>query len=248
MRTRRTVDWGVGRDDGEKGWDGSFNLPKGFFIVAIVCDDPDEPVGEGSWGGVSRHLVRPLRSSCYRPSPPDSWLRSQFDHFSLSQTLNARTFHSPSSPPYAAPASPALHPLSPPPAALLSSAPLPPSTLSSLHFSDALTTYAADLLSTLRHHPLLDARMLTARASAELALFVRVWVALSRPAADLGEAVVGPRDVLAVVMGVVAHRLVMREPREEKSLFWGSDLAALERNALRKNGVEGVVRSVTGEV
>lgn len=141
-----------------------------------------------------------------------------------------------------------MHPLSPAPPALLSSAPISASKLAALHLSDALTTYAADLLSTLRHHPLLDARMLTSRASAELETFVRVWVQLSRPAAGGQDTVVGPKDVLAVVMGVVAHRIIMRDPSEEKSLFWGSDLRSLQRNELRKMGVEGVVRKVMGEV
>lgn len=168
--------------------------------------------------------------------------RPQFDRFSLSHSIPSRSFFYPS-PSFHAPPLPHSHPLSPPSVSLLSPSPLPARSLSQLHFSDALSTYLSDFLSTLRHHPLLESRMLTARASAELDLFTRAWVVLSREGG-----LVEPRDVLAVVMNIVGHRLVMREPKDEKSMFWGSEVGGLERDWERRKGVEGVVRRVMGEV
>ena len=59
MRTRRTdlIDEG-------NGWEGTFILPKGFIVVAIVCEK-EEGEGDGAWGGLSRYLVR------LSPLPPD---------------------------------------------------------------------------------------------------------------------------------------------------------------------------------
>lgn len=40
----------------------------------------------------------------------------------------------------------------------------------------------------------------------------------------------------------------MREARDEKSVFWGSELRSVEANEAREGGVEGVVRDVVGLV
>lgn len=40
----------------------------------------------------------------------------------------------------------------------------------------------------------------------------------------------------------------MREAADEKSMFWGSELGALQRREERREGVEGVVRRVAKEV
>ncbi|BGP20633.1 hypothetical protein JCM10213v2_008796 [Rhodosporidiobolus nylandii] len=37
-----------------------------------------------------------------------------------------------------------------------------------------------------------------------------------------------PQDVLSVLLAVLGHRLALRKPRNEKSLFWGSERGALE--------------------
>lgn len=206
-----------------EGWEGSYNLPSGFLCVAIVCGrEAEEDEQDGAWGGVSRHL---------------------FDRFSLSHTIPSSSFFRPHT--FTAPPPPPSNPLTPP---HLSPAPIPPRSLPA-DFSPPLQSYLSDLLSTLRHHPLLEGRMLTAQATTELVLFTKLWVVLSRGQEGQDEkSMVLPRDVVSVIMGVVGHRLKLREARNEKSLFWGSELGALERNERRAKGVEGVVRSVVGEV
>jgi hypothetical protein len=86
--------------------------------------------------------------------------------------------------------------------------------------------------------------MLTSRSCTELPLFVRIWVSISRG----NESVIVPKDVVAMVLGVLGHRLRMREARDEKSVFWGSELRSVEANEAREGGVEGVVRDVVGLV
>lgn len=93
--------------------------------------------------------------------------------------------------------------------------------------------------------------MLTARATIELTLFTKIWVVLSRGDARKqwqDDTMLLPRDVVNVLMGVVGHRLKLRESKNEKSLFWGSEVGALELNEARKMGVEGVIRSIIKEV
>lgn len=223
MRTRRTE---MTVATTAEGWEGSYNLPPGFLCVAVVCGrEAEEDEDDGAWGGVSRHL---------------------FDRFSLSHTIPSGSFLQPHS--FSAPSPAPSHPLT-------TSPHLSPSPLSSrslpTDISPALQTYASDLLSTLRHHPLLEGRMLTARATIELALFTKIWVVLSRGDGRKkweDDTMLLPRDVVNVLMGVVGHRLKLRESRDEKSLFWGSEVGALELNEAREKGVEGVVRSVIKEV
>ncbi|KPV73102.1 uncharacterized protein RHOBADRAFT_55323 [Rhodotorula graminis WP1] len=71
-----------------------------------------------------------------------------------------------------------------------------------------------------------------------------------------------PADVLAVVLSVVGHRLALRRPEDEKSLFWGSEVGALrgrrgggggegeggERGLGQVVTVEAVVREVVAVV
>ncbi|ORY44654.1 hypothetical protein BCR35DRAFT_311142 [Leucosporidium creatinivorum] len=225
MRTRRTE---MTIATTAEGWEGTYNLPTGFLCVAIVCGrEAEEDEDDGAWGGVSRHL---------------------FDRFSLSHTIPSTAFLRPYT--FDAPSPSPSHPLatSPP----LSATPLPPRSLPA-DISPALQTYASDLLSTLRHHPLLEGRMLTARATIELALFTKIWVVLSRGGGGQqkkweDDSMLLPRDVVNVLMGVVGHRLKLREARDEKSLFWGSEVGALEWNETREKGVEGVIRAVIKEV
>ncbi|KAM0750911.1 hypothetical protein T439DRAFT_325961 [Meredithblackwellia eburnea MCA 4105] len=242
MRTRRTGEIlsSMTGNEEERSWDGVYNVPKGFFVIAIVCEDGEEAGNDGAWAGVSRHL---------------------FDRFSLSHTISSRAFSFPSDR-FTAPPLPLPHPLAISPPMYISPVPIPTKALSSIFLSDILTTYTADLISTLRHHPLLEGRMLTSKASIELILFVKIWVLLSRmddfllPSSSApileqevaDSLLVGPQDVLSVLMAVVGHRLLMRAPQDEKSIFWGSDLAVLEGNPERERGVEGVVRRVSKAV
>lgn len=87
--------------------------------------------------------------------------------------------------------------------------------------------------------------MLTARARSELITLVHAWVETSR---GLDSGPIVPQDVVSIVIGVVGHRLKMREAADEKSMFWGSELGALQRREERREGVEGVVRRVAKEV
>ena len=79
-------------------------------------------------------------------------------------------------------------------------------------------------------------------------------VALSvPPGADAADALVLPADVLAVALAVVGHRLALRLPEDEKSLFWGSEVGALRgrRGEVGERGrvtVEAVVREVVAVV
>ncbi|GAA5997559.1 uncharacterized protein JCM10292_000932 [Rhodotorula paludigena] len=245
FRTRRTnYTARTGEQSAES--EGTWNLPDGFLCVAVVWEeDEGGKEGEGGWGGLSRHLL---------------------DRFTLSHTVPPSAFQSSS---FHAP--PLSHPLATPAHSLLSPLPLPPSALPS-YISDALDTYVADLVSALRHHPQLDARMLTARAVKELRQLAGVWAALTQSevlklrapgdskgtAADMvGEGREGqdarilvlPGDVLAVVLSVLGHRLALRKPRDEKSLFWGSELGALEaRRDERRLRVEEVVRDLVAVV
>lgn len=213
---------------GMEGVEGSWALPSGFICVAIVCESDQEH--DGAWGGVSRHLVSNADQRGVSKQADAIW---QFDRFSLSHTIPAKSFD----PPYAFDA-PALHPLSAPSAPRVSPVTVP----RDYDLAPALQTYLSDLVSTLRHHPQLEGRMLTARTSIELALYTRIWVALSRGEGSM----LLPRDVVAVVMSVVGHRLAMRAPRDEKSVFWGSDIQILR--AQRSGGVAEIVREVVGKV
>lgn len=210
--------------------DGSWILPNGFICVAIVCETDEEH--DGAWGGVSRHLVS--RFACFEVVPNLLPPGAQFDRFSLSHTIPAASFQAP----FAFDA-PSIHPLSSPSTAYLS--PLP---LANTHndFVPPLQTYISDLISTLRHHPQLESRMLTARATAELALFTRTWVTLSRGS----ESMIVPSDVVAVLISVVGHRIALRAPRNEKSMFWGSNVEMLKR--VKARNVESVVRDIVNKV
>ncbi|KAI5481315.1 hypothetical protein MNV49_004937 [Pseudohyphozyma bogoriensis] len=214
MATRRT---GVDKEL----WEGSYNLPARFFVVAIVMEEDERGEGEkhdGAWGGSSRHLM---------------------DHFSLSHTLT----HTSSLSTFP------LH-LVPEPASLLVYTSQLLTAAKKLHLSPPLVTYMADLISTLRHHPLLESRMLTAVTTRELELFTRLWVVLSKPqpsklAPDVPVPLVLPADVLAMVTSVVGHRLRLRAVEKEKSTFWGSDVVALKEERVRDNErVEDVLRRV----
>ncbi|GAA5884044.1 hypothetical protein JCM6882_002114 [Rhodosporidiobolus microsporus] len=237
MRTRRTT-WTVQtrEEPGGGSWEGSWNLPEGFVCVGVVWDEDRSGREEhdGGWGGLSRHLL---------------------DRFTLSHSIPATTLLSPSRF-YAPPPLPHQpHPLAPVSHSLLSPLPLPSSALPP-YLSDTLDTYLADLLSALRHHPQIEGRMLTARANRELEEMVKVWVALTKEegavefrapvteekdeeayeratvAARDGDSaacpLVLPADVLSVVLATLGHRLALRRPRDEKSLFWGSDRDALD--------------------
>ncbi|GAA5873006.1 hypothetical protein JCM1840_007293 [Sporobolomyces johnsonii] len=234
-----------------EGWEGSWNLPKGFVCVAIVWDEAPQEVGwehDGGWGEVSRHLM---------------------DRFTLSHTvppsslLSTFRFRAPSFPP--------AHPHAPP-HPLLTPLPLPTSSLPS-YVSDALDTYISDLISALRHHPLLEGRMLTARTRDELRHLMRIWTAISRGGGALSlvpsgakddslserknetgkeeeeELMTLPGDVLAVLLSVLGHRVALRKPRDEKSLFWGADgRALLVRRKMERKTVEDVVRELIAVV
>ena len=222
MRTRRT-ERTVGTT--VEGWEGSYNLPEGCLCIAIVCEKESE-AEDGAWGGVSRHLI---------------------DRFSLSHTISADSFLREEY--FAAPPPPSTHPLSPAKPHLSSRA----LSFHSLpdNISPSLQAYVSDLISTLRHHPLLEGRMVTARATLDLVLFAKLWVVLSRSSGAPkweSDMVMLPRDIISILMGVIGHRLKLRDVVDEKSTFWGSEVGALEHNKLRERGVEGVIRTVVSEV
>ncbi|GAA5982805.1 hypothetical protein JCM10908_006796 [Rhodotorula pacifica] len=236
-------------------------LPETFLCVAIVCDGDEERTDSQEWSGVSRHLL---------------------DRFTLSYTIPTSLLSGKTAGTFSAPP---LHPLSSPTASLI--LPLPLSTDALPDFiSASLDTYVSDLISALRHHPRLDARMLTARAVQELRSLTRVWAALTKGVGALAlrqsthgaylplpppspketvssaksattssrqekdeEIVVLPSDVLAVLISVVGHRLAVREPKDEKSLFWGSTAEALEaRRKAEPASVEDLIRQVVAVV
>ncbi|KAM0789829.1 hypothetical protein ACM66B_006677 [Microbotryomycetes sp. NB124-2] len=227
-------------------WQGSYSLPPGFLCVAIVCARDTDG---GRWGNTSDYLL---------------------DRFTLSHSISPSSITSPSAftaPPLAPNYS---HPLASPTdtsrQALLCLSALPESALPRFS-SPALETYTSDLLSTLRHHPKLESRMLTARARIELERATRVWVALSRgqvfdgvktddkkkskmdKRADDEDLLVTPRDVVSVVLSVLGPRISLRDPNKEKSLFWGSDVEAIKQKAVKSpGGVEEIVRSVVAVV
>ncbi|GAA6041430.1 hypothetical protein JCM8097_005247 [Rhodosporidiobolus ruineniae] len=261
LRTRRTTFTVQTREEafGAGGEGGSWNLPEGFLCVAVLVDEEEEERedSDGGWGGVCRYLL---------------------DHFSLSHTVPPSSLSHPSR--FRAPPPPPLHPhpLAPSPHSLLSPLPLPPHALPT-YLSDTLDTYLSDLLSALRHHPQVEGRMVSSKCRAELEKAVRVWVGLTKgegavrfvpPGEDDSrseekekemdgegreEPLVLPSDVLAVLLSTVGHRLVLRKPRDEKSLFWGSDRAALEARRRgdagerrKRRTVEEVVREVVAIV
>lgn len=93
--------------------------------------------------------------------------------------------------------------------------------------------------------------MVTARATLDLVLFAKLWVVLSRSSGAPkweSDMVMLPRDIISILMGVIGHRLKLRDVVDEKSTFWGSEVGALEHNKLRERGVEGVIRTVVSEV
>ncbi|GAA5939137.1 hypothetical protein JCM1841_003334 [Sporobolomyces salmonicolor] len=227
-----------------EGWEGSWNLPKGFVCIAVVWDEAPQEVGwehDGGWGEVSRHLMD--RFTLSHMVPPSSLLCS---------------FR------FRAPSIPLAHPHALPPP-LLTPLPLPTSSLPS-YVSDTLDTYISDVISALRHHPLLEGRMLTARTREELGHLVRVWTAISRGGAlsfrkedspserknEKGkeeELTLLPGDVLAVLLSVLGHRLALRKPKDEKSLFWGADgRALLVRRKMERKTVEDVIRELIAVV
>lgn len=111
--------------------------------------------------------------------------------------------------------------------------------------------------------------MLTAAAVRELRLLTRVWAALTKGAVlslgadpssrdgDASDVVVLPADVLAVALSVLGHRVALRRPEDEKSVFWGSEVRALRARrdvgegagaGKSRRTVEGVVREVVAVV
>lgn len=82
--------------------------------------------------------------------------------------------------------------------------------------------------------------MLTTRTRLSIEKLARLWVVLTRAPLD---STVLPGDVLAVLVGVVGHRIEIRAVEKDKSLFWGSCIDGLKegRKGLR---VEDVVREV----
>lgn len=115
--------------------------------------------------------------------------------------------------------------------------------------------------------------MLTAKSSEEFRMFIKVWIVLTRGAIIANSPTKGsnhslsgtsttstsssikrevisvlPSDVLAVLIGVIGHRLKMRKTEDEKSMFWGSEETKLRENTMRQGGVQGIVRRVVAEV
>lgn len=115
--------------------------------------------------------------------------------------------------------------------------------------------------------------MLTAKSSEEFRLFIKVWIVMTRGAAFTNPSTTGsnqsisntsnvsissskrrevisvlPSDVLAVLIGVIGHRLKMRKTEDEKSMFWGSEETKLRENTMRQGGLQGIVRMVVAEV
>ena len=120
-----------------------------------------------------------------------------------------------------------------------------PSLLREQYVSPSICAYLSDLISTLRHHPLLEGRMITTRSSSDLDTLSRLWSLFSKSSVygtDGSRSAVLPEDVLAVLIGVTAHRLKMRRPDKEKSTFWGSNVEALRQR--RFDGKRGVLKSV----
>ncbi|KAK4051536.1 hypothetical protein OIV83_002676 [Microbotryomycetes sp. JL201] len=227
-------------------WQGTYAVPAGFFCVAIVCVGSS---GQGKLGNLSDYLL---------------------DRFTFSHTVSPAFLDSPRA--FSAPALPPsfAHPLASLTIsrrqALSSLGALPEAALPSFT-SPALETYISDLLSALRHHPMLESRMLTARSRLELQRTTRIWVALSRgrvfqqvdddrqrePKAkeqSLEEynLLVTPKDVVSIVLSVLGHRITLRDPKKEKSLFWGSEVEAIEQRASTIGGVEAIVRQVVSVV
>ncbi|GAA5836299.1 hypothetical protein JCM11251_001457 [Rhodosporidiobolus azoricus] len=270
MRTRRTA-WTVQtREDsisagGVGNWEGSWNLPEGFMCVAVVWDE-DKSGSEGhdgGWGGVSRHLL---------------------DHFSLSHAVSSTTLLSPSRfhAPDPAPHQP--HPLAATPRSVLSPLPLPSSALPSYLSDTLDTYLSDLLSALRHHPQIegrmLTARAV--RELREM-VKVWVGLTKGAGAVDLvppaspvdndekqrenyfektakgdkkdsDSPLILPADVLAVLLSILGHRLALRKPRDEKSLFWGSDRGALEA---RRGGtvggkgrrkIEDVVREVVAAV
>ncbi|KDE07282.1 hypothetical protein MVLG_02502 [Microbotryum lychnidis-dioicae p1A1 Lamole] len=197
-------------------------LPEGFLCIAIVLEEGNR----GDWGGLDRYLL---------------------DQFALSLTIHPDTYD------FRHPPTHLSHPLSNPP---ISSLPFPSTILPST-FSDALINYQNDLISTLRHHPQLDGRFLTARASKDLTTILKTSIVLRQGHSvtpnqneerSPPNPIVLPNNVIHVLLPVLGHRLRIRNAKDEKSVFWGSEIGALERRRAREGGVESVIRKVTEEV
>lgn len=125
--------------------------------------------------------------------------------------------------------------------------------------------------------------MITANAFQQLTTFVQVWVRLTHvnesenkvynnqttnsngfpnekrvstegsKVNSASELTVKPKDLISILLGVLNHRLRMKPVVKDKSLFWGSEKEALERERkLMKNegrgGVEGILKEIVGIV
>ncbi|GAA5853816.1 hypothetical protein JCM9279_001675 [Rhodotorula babjevae] len=236
----------VGAGEGEEGaagqWDGTWNVPEGFVCVAIVWDE-EGGAGREGWGGVSRHLL---------------------DRFTLSHTIPASSllsssrFFAPSPPPSPSPHNLVQSVLQLPEPAL-------PSYLSDsldTYTSDLVSALrhhpqldgrmlTANAVRHLRRATriwaaLTKGAVLSLGPASALATGAdeehldRARVTLrAADGADASDVLVLPADVLAVALSVVGHRLALRRPEDEKSLFWGSEVGALRG---RRGGEEGTER------
>lgn len=205
---------------------GSWNVPDTFVCVAIVVRNSHS----------SSRMDGATVQNDTRSKWKDEWGRSTcldrylLDHFAYSATIDdtSKLYK------HASSSSPSSYHNGPPPTfghplatTLMSIEPVvssPPPRLTA-----DMTTYVLDLVSTIRHHPMLDGRLVTARSKAMLVRFAHTWAVLTRSSSeDDADTSIEPKDVLPVLVGVFGHRLRMTDPRNEKSVFWGSDVRALE--------------------
>ncbi|SCV74644.1 BQ2448_7673 [Microbotryum intermedium] len=243
LRSRGTSE-GTHALDGGPDW----ILPDGFLCIAIVLEEGDR----GDWGGLDRYLVsgtrtRPRERRAETVAETHQHSSRQLDRFALSLTIPSGSYD------FRRPPTTLSHPLSTP---FISPHPFPPSILPST-FSDALVNYQNDLISTLRHHPRLEGRFLTSRASKDLTAILKTWVVITHghhstqdgPDNNSSPPMVLPNDVVHVLLPVLGHRLRMKDAKDEKSVSWGSEIRALKRRKGAKEGrVERVIRAVVEEV
>lgn len=98
-----------------------------------------------------------------------------------------------------------------------------------LHIAPPLRVYAADLLSALRNHPMLNGLLLTYRCPPNYLLTIaQIWAQLKarlNGGAGVSEAEVRdlrPNDIREVLASCVLHRLRIRLPQDQLAAFWTS--------------------------
>lgn len=110
-----------------------------------------------------------------------------------------------------------------------------------LHSKLDIRTYASDLITSTRHHPLLHNVLMTGRCSALHVMRMASYAVLLSNASDpatLEQKEIRPDDLRSIYSSCVVHRLRLREDHQKLSNFWeAGPLSATEQQAQSIPGV-----------